>query len=1205
MKKGKILIVVFILLVFSLNVIADQSSQVTDLMGGRPEFEPLFDPTSLKKSAGIGYGIDMPNVGNLPDETKNFFQCLDDSCSSRTQTGMQDAGKKIKSIIDSGGKVKKCDLVGCVMEPAGGSEVLVSYNDQVKSAEIIINGNVGEESYSVVSNSNLGFVKGESVSLERIVEHTWKASGTKEIHSVVVDDDGNIQEIITKSGKIVTKDDSEFQKMLTNWGNLEKGLNDYYSYGVDPKIIPAVSGPSYLPETFTDGSGDVWELQGDGTYKVYDQQLGTTLIGGLNEDGRMEVLFAKDENGQGAVGLIFDSATTTALPTLSQAERELQSAKSFEGIVEDTKRGLSFTDDNKVVDVLSGEVYYYEDGQWYRERNNWFDKTLDENDAKFLTASRNSYLASKNALGTRKELDKVVPQKLKVAATNDDSYNLRILSPEEREKTGYSYAYVSANSDGEKIIYLDGNKNFLAYSLDGGDTFKTKEDETIVPSLMAAMKLEEKSLKIELPKGKSSLKDNDAYLITALSALGYDISDPDKAIRAFQSDHELKDDGAAGENTLAALNADLVKNGLTKGVEVEEKTVTSNVDSATPLAGKVTAYQKEHLTPEIISAIESNGVAVVEDGKYSRDADGNIIFEGADGMILKIGKTEEETEELSEGESTIDFEEEETTVVTPKEVLDAKSGLPITEDKVFNVPAGAKTGKELFGTGAACKDCQYWKQGDKYYRYNPETGEVTEVLSTAKGYNTLTESNLPEVKVTPSQPKPNQPTSHEQEVKAKVNAVLKDLQARKITHGEASEMIEALAKEEEAYLKENSLWHETQLKVDNVLKQNGIAGKTVPETVTTFDLDNIGKGLNIQREPDMDDNAYRELINKKLGEINAYLDKDSKLYKDLMEKADSLYWQGDWLEAMGPEAYDILVSGDWSGGHIIGGIAGFAGQLGKYRALSNLLFPETTQDWLEWSNSEFLLNWADLPGFASREWCGYDEAKRYSEPGKSTAFVGTVSGTYQFVGSIQAEKSSYKIPISCKLNPNYDGMPSSDLVDVSMLSMPATGQAFYNTEDEWICNNEQVCKDDGFCYLTEKSEEPVKGYYYKITWGVSAPTDEKFTPYVDENGKAVKFNLKLFGNDQKWVFKRQGAFGTSVIALNNGAQDSGTIVSYLAEDYYQVCIVFDSNYKVSDYENDVVKDICTNFLDVSTGYVDYNGDVDSIVSSSSGVSVNI
>ena len=53
------------------------------------------------------------------------------------------------------------------------------------------------------------------------------------------------------------------------------------------------------------------------------------------------------------------------------------------------------------------------------------------------------------------------------------------------------------------------------------------------------------------------IKDSDAKLLTALKALGYDTSNPDKAIRDFQKVNGLKEDGNAGKNTITKLNEEL------------------------------------------------------------------------------------------------------------------------------------------------------------------------------------------------------------------------------------------------------------------------------------------------------------------------------------------------------------------------------------------------------------------------------------------------------------------------------------------------------------------------------------------------------------------------------------------------------------------------------------------------------------------------
>ena len=286
---------------------------------------------------------------------------------------------------------------------------------------------------------------------------------------------------------------------------------------------------------------------------------------------------------------------------------------------------------------------------------------------------------------------------------------------------------------------------------------------------------------------------------------------------------------------------------------------------------------------------------------------------------------------------------------------------------------------------------------------------------------------------------------------------------------------------------------------------------------------------------------------------------------------------------MGGDTYRALLEGENIAGQTLGGVAALGGKLGSYQALSNALFPETTQAWIEATNNEFMNTWADLPAFFSQGICEDDDYKRAESPGASSAFVRTQSGTYQFVGQIQAEKSNVQTEVLCEIN----------------------------EEDEPYCAENQVCVND-FCYpdidLDEEpdTDVPVKGKYYKIYWGVTAPQDEAHTPFVDENGKAVKFNVQLLGTEPVWLYKRKGATGSKVVALENGESDSGLIVRFLDKDYTRVCIYFDPDYRVTDYWKDPVKEICTDFINVGKGKVEAGGSGSgSITSSSPGVELNI
>jgi len=137
------------------------------------------------------------------------------------------------------------------------------------------------------------------------------------------------------------------------------------------------------------------------------------------------------------------------------------------------------------------------------------------------------------------------------------------------------------------------------------------------------------------------------------------------------------------------------------------------------------------------------------------------------------------------------------------------------------------------------------------------------------------------------------------------------------------------------------------------------------------------------------------------------------------------------------------------------------------------------------------------------------------------------------------------------------------------------------------CPGDLVCKDD-LCYETEEAEEPVMGYMYKIDWGVTAPQDEKQTPYIDENGKAVKFNVGLWKNygknggegkgtgNYKYLYQASsGTIADEVIQLDNGEQDSGLRVVYYPEAYDAACVDFSSrSYPVDRYERNKIGMMC-------------------------------
>lgn len=289
----------------------------------------------------------------------------------------------------------------------------------------------------------------------------------------------------------------------------------------------------------------------------------------------------------------------------------------------------------------------------------------------------------------------------------------------------------------------------------------------------------------------------------------------------------------------------------------------------------------------------------------------------------------------------------------------------------------------------------------------------------------------------------------------------------------------------------------------------------------------------------------------------------NNLAKKFRQQAESYSAKSRWFEAIGSESYKVLVNGEWIGGDIAGILVGVAGRLGDYQAFSTLIFgQENAKNWLINADEAFrkVTQFENaLPSLVCQE----DEKKRAEEPGRSSSFVQTAGGTYQFVGAIQAERSPQKSPMLCIPNPDQEA------------------------EEEFICKGSLVCKEDGFCYKNEDAEEPENGYFYKIVWGVIAPTDEKFTPYVDENGKAIKFNLLLQGETNHWHFKRGAITREAVVELKNGERDGGTILRYSDKLYSKVCIKFHQQYRVKDYSGDDVPEICATIVPTTRGQVEY------------------
>ncbi len=146
--------------------------------------------------------------------------------------------------------------------------------------------------------------------------------------------------------------------------------------------------------------------------------------------------------------------------------------------------------------------------------------------------------------------------------------------------------------------------------------------------------------------------------------------------------------------------------------------------------------------------------------------------------------------------------------------------------------------------------------------------------------------------------------------------------------------------------------------------------------------------------------------------------------------------------------------------------------------------------------------------------------------------IETQSGTYQTVAHIEAEVSP---------------------------------GGFHPCSEEGTCPAELECHDDGFCYKMGE-DKPKETFFYKITWGVTAPRDEKFTPRIDEDKQAVTFNIQLKNAQQSiYLFKNleTNVADASSLELDNGQKSSQfwneLIAEYSLYRFDKACIVWGLN----------------------------------------------
>ena len=265
------------------------------------------------------------------------------------------------------------------------------------------------------------------------------------------------------------------------------------------------------------------------------------------------------------------------------------------------------------------------------------------------------------------------------------------------------------------------------------------------------------------------------------------------------------------------------------------------------------------------------------------------------------------------------------------------------------------------------------------------------------------------------------------------------------------------------------------------------------------------------------------------------------------------------------EVTDKANGNEWQGGSGYLYVLSFIQNTPTYPALTNALLKDVEfyKDWRTTVERYFVPNYL-LSSYFIAAACEND----YDVGPSESLLIQTGPDTYQFVGSLQAERS-----------PN-----------------PTT---VITCDETRICPQNGQCRDN-LCYKDASATEPMKGYLYKITWGVTAPSDMSFTVRRDEARDQVDFNLQM---DDIWLFRdpETGASGPNVNHLGVGKSSKSLgLPSIIVEAYppvkgqpfKEVCIRFGQN-KPRDIRNNQVEDYCKEFVPSNLGTVNMNSGVDS------------
>ncbi len=173
------------------------------------------------------------------------------------------------------------------------------------------------------------------------------------------------------------------------------------------------------------------------------------------------------------------------------------------------------------------------------------------------------------------------------------------------------------------------------------------------------------------------------------------------------------------------------------------------------------------------------------------------------------------------------------------------------------------------------------------------------------------------------------------------------------------------------------------------------------------------------------------------------------------------------------------------------------------------------------------------------------------DTGENIAVIKTSGDTVQFIGHIEAERMDVS-PLICQ--PDEEG--------------------------ELVCPGDLTCGKDSFCYEDGK-DKPADGFLYKLSWGVTAPADEKFLQYSGQAGSEIKFNIKAESTEGDFYLFQdaEGIASKQTIHLKKGQRSeekfAPMIVDYSTVQITKFCIEFADGHRPADLDGEPVNDLCT------------------------------